>query len=326
MKFHKFLLTTLILVLITSVAVSSAAPENRPRDPPRGERPAGFAVNGFNSSTSNLEVTGDLFIDDGIVLTINVQSTRIVTRPNGDVIEPVRENEMTIILTQLVEFEDTTANGYSDDDVVVSTYLLNEDSLNDIEYGVEGDMIIYRVTSIDGVFEMVIELNQTNDLPHDWKWSVTIDYPYESTTSSIAMIHEYYMGRTYVPMHEQIQRGNMTGNTYTYQNRTMVNNASGIPLRFAWDDFAIVDGVEENVTATNVNDIFALSVVQGDIIDYDPNLGIDINDLTELDDYFATEFGSFFESLPTPTITTIAITFGVIAAISIVNILIKKRK
>ncbi len=326
MKFHKFILTTLLLVLITSVAVSSAAPDNRPRDSPRGERPAGIAVNGFNSSTSNLEVTGDLFIDDGIVLTINVQSTQTITRPDGEVIEPSRENEMTIILTQLVEFEDTTANGYSDDDVVVSTYLLNENSLNDVEYSVEDEMVLYRITSIDGVFKMVVEVNQTNDLPHDWKWSVTLDYPYESSTSSIAMIHEYYMERTYVRVREQVQMGNLTGNTFTYQNRTMVNNESGIPLRFAWDDYAVVDGVEENVTATTLNDVFALSVVQGDVIEYDPNLGIEIQDLVELDDYFAAEFGSFFESLPTPTITTLAITFGVIAAISIVNILIKKRK
>lgn len=326
MKFHKFILTTLLLVLITSVAVSSAAPDNRPRDNPRGEKPAGIAVNGFNSSTSNLEVTGDLFIDDGIVLTINVQSTQTITRPDGEVIEPSRENEMTIILTQLVEFEDTTANGYSDDDVVVSTYLLNENSLNDVEYSVEDEMVLYRITSIDGVFKMVVEVNQTNDLPHDWKWSVTLDYPYESSTSSIAMIHEYYMERTYVRVREQVQMGNLTGNTFTYQNRTMVNNESGIPLRFAWDDYAVVDGVEENVTATTLNDVFALSVVQGDVIEYDPNLGIEIQDLVELDDYFAAEFGSFFESLPTPTITTLAITFGVIAAISIVNILIKKRK
>ena len=325
MKFYKILLTTLLLVLVTSVAVSSAAPGNRPRDPPRGERPAGFAANGFNSSTSNIEVTGDLFIEDGIVLTINVQSTRTITRPDGEVFEPMRENTMTIILTQLVEFEDTTANGYSDDDVVVSTYLLNENSLNDIEYGVEGDMIIYRVTSTDGVFEMVIELNQTNDLPHDWKWSVTINYPYESSTSSIAMIHEYYIERSERMPFNRIQNGNMTGNTYTYQNRTMVNNASGIPLRFAWDDFAIVDGVEENVTATTLNNVFALSVVQGDVIDYDPNLGIEIQDLINLDALFESEFGSFFQSLPTPTITTLAITLGIIATISIVNILLKKR-
>jgi hypothetical protein len=262
-----------------------------------------FGDRNFEGMSENFNITGAIDIDNGIILSISVSPTsdmidNRISRSNEQGIYPNIsnfENTMSVNLSSLIEFEDKTGDGFTDDDTIISIYTLDEVSLNDVDYVVVDGLDTYSITSVDSVFTMIIEVNSTNDLPHDWKWSLVIEYPFSSNTSSLAMIHQI----------TALRRGNMMKPypKHSFSNHSLLNNDSAIPMRFAWDATASVDGGQEDITATTDGNIFSLSVIQGDLIDYDPSIGLDpqvIDDIeNEMYQLFNTE--DFVDTVNSPT-------------------------
>ncbi len=336
MKTNVFIITIgLMLLLLTSATSIDASPTDMPMHGP----------NGFNGESPELNITGSVNImNSGINLSITVQpgndfmknmhdqmdrqngdengehngmgnhgmGNRSEQQPpynsqqspmmNGSMDPDDFSNQMSILLYQLVEFVDVNNDGYNSSDPVISKYNLNITTLNKLDYSEKDNMGLYIITSKDNVFRMVIMVNLTNNVPHDWKWSVDINYPHTQSNTSIAMLHELQMNKRQVsspqyPMY------------YHYRNDSIMDHASPIKLRFKWDQYAFVDGINKTVEVNRVNNTLAISIPMGDNIEYDPNLGLEDTDfntlIAQIQSFISTNFA---DTILSPTAIGLTIT------------------
>ncbi|MHA2248953.1 MAG: hypothetical protein ACXAD7_01260 [Candidatus Kariarchaeaceae archaeon] len=307
-RIRKSLIPTLLLVLLGLIPLASSQGSMPPGHHEIPHRPDPdyrhhFGDRNFEGMSENFNVTGTIHINNGIILSISVSPTSdMVDKRMSQATEhgfypniSTFENTMSVNLSRLIEFEDTTGDGFTDDDTIMSLYSLNDINLNDVQNEVVDGLDTYTITSTDSVFTMIIEVNSTNDLPHDWKWSLVIEYPFSSSTSSLAMIHRI----------TALRSGNLMKPypKHSFSNHSLLNNDSAIPMRFAWDSTASVDGNEEDITATTDGSIFALSIIQGDLIDYDPSIGLNPQVIDDIENelYQLTHTKDFVDTVNSPT-------------------------
>ncbi|MCY3414228.1 MAG: hypothetical protein INQ03_21465 [Candidatus Heimdallarchaeota archaeon] len=327
----KLVLFSLIIIttglLLTSTVVAMPNGPNPPhRDPPRMRD--GCMIGG----SEYMNITGSIEINDGISITLSVS-------PTQEMIDHMKEknnmealdiddltNSINITLYELVEFEDINTPGLDVNDTIVSSYSLDDDTLGDVSFTEEDSIVRYDVSTLDGVFALNLVVNISNDLPHDWKWSTVLEYPYVSNTSSISMLHtvETSMGNKIDPHrhyhHHRPGDASVPENQVQYHNNSMHMNNSRIPILFSWDTTAMADGISIDVFATSFGETFAISMEQGDIIEYDPRISVDedsfMNIENELFELINDILGQFGLTVNSPT------TFGLLLAAGFVGIII----
>lgn len=328
-------------LLLLLVSGTSADPRDR-RRPPTHNAPM-MGDNGMIGGSEYMDITGSVIVGDGITISLTVQPTdemielmdeRMAEAPMDMPTRSIEDmtNTLNVTLYELVEFEDVNDNGYDANDTIVSSYTLDDSSLGDVTMDTVDEITTYTVESNDGVFTMIIEVNVTDNLPHDWKWSLLIEYPFESASSELAMVHEVVSSHTNMidSRHRYTNRarpGDMGFNPENYNrymNQSMVEQNSGIPIVFSWDSTAVVDGTDADIVATSFGDSFALSLPQGDIIDYDPRVSMDTDSYSTVENDLADLFGdlSFADIINSPTLVGLSIA---VISVAIIIILTKKR-
>ncbi|MHA2277069.1 MAG: hypothetical protein ACXAC2_14945, partial [Candidatus Kariarchaeaceae archaeon] len=208
-------------------------------------------------------------------------------------------NTMSISLTKLVEFEDVTKDGYTSDDLVISDYTLNSSTLGEIQFYSNNNSFTISSES-DDLFTMIVELNLENGIPYEWKWSIILNYPFTSQTSTLAMLHEINAGSSWMAdMHEENHMGDYN---LMFEDNHMQDNHQYLPMFFSWDKFAEVDGVTQNVTASVAENVFALSFAQGSSIYYDPKIGVEPTSIAEVDSILGSiDLPEFIDVINSPT-------------------------
>lgn len=283
MKTRRLLFGTAVILLLM---VGASAQRNNPR----GGHPMMGGHNGFERAGDHMNVVGNISTsDDGVTISLSVTPTQEALERRPDLPADF-SNQVNVTLYSLVEFEDNNSNGYDAGDMVISTYELNTNTLNALERSTSGDLELYTITSVDGIFKLTLEVNTTETSVIQWKWSVDISYSFTSTTSEIAMLHEVSatMGMAHMkraqPMHPPAHAERLNNQTMSYNN-------GHVPMFFRWISTAEVDGQEMNITATAADSFFAISIPQGDSIYYDPSVGVDIQTIENAEEILADEIG-----------------------------------
>lgn len=343
MNSRKLLLSIFFSSFLLLLLVSGSSADPRDRRMPPTHYPPMMRDTGMIGGSEYMDITGSVIVGDGITISLTVQpSDEMIERMDDHMADapmdmPERSiedmtNTLNVTLYELVEFEDVNDNGYDANDTIVSTYALDSSSLGDVNLETVDEITTYTVESKDDVFTMIIEVNVTDNLPHDWKWSLLIEYPFESSTSELAMVHEIVSTRTNMidSRHRYSHRarpGDMGFNPENYNrymNQSMFDQNSHIPIVFSWDSTAIVDGTDADIVATSFGDSFALSLPQGAIIDYDPRVSMDTDSYSIVENDLADLFGdlSFADIINSPTLIGLSIA---VISVAIVIILMKKR-
>lgn len=327
MQRSKVLSITLVSVLsLLMIASASADPRGRDRHRPG---PPMIGDHGMRGGSDYMNVEGDIFVDDGITISLTISPTdemRDRMHEDHDISVEDMTHSMNVTLYKLVEFEDEGSMGYDANDTVISSYALSSSNLGELQQTENGDMIVYEVSSDDGIFYLRVDVNVTDNLPHDWKWSLVINYPYVSNSSELAMLHtvENSFNDLIDPEHHYRPReppATFPDNHHQYHNNSMIAEHERIPIVFSWDTVAVVDDTTVDVIATSFADEFSLALPQGEVIEYDPKLSIDTSDVNSLEQYIANIFGDPFvgfigttlgDILGGPSILGILITSGII--------------
>ena len=327
-----FIFSLMFAVWLAWAPLASAQSGDMPnRDMPDRRPPVNrHHDHGFDGVSQAVNVSGTVTVEDAIILELTIQPTEEVIeriQQNRNVTLQDFQNQISVSLTELLEFEDLTNDGLTSDDTIIGGFALDSTNLNAVVMSENGDEVIYTITSIDNSFQMIIEIKSTDNMPHDWKWSLIIEYDYQSPTSSIAVLHDLTIGARRV-IRERF--GNFTEHPHEFETRMISETHPRLPMFFRWDQNATADGTEINVLATNFYGSLSLSFIQGETITYDPSIGVDQTSLDsadlELIDLFGVE--SVDELLdvifsPTPRGIGIAI---VLTSIIAITILIRKNK
>ena len=292
--------------------------------------------NGFEGFSDHMLIKGNISISNAITLTISVlpsdemqemMSDRHMGQGNSmDMMN--YNNTISLSLTKLVEFEDLTSDGYTADDIIISEYVLNKTSLNDVFLNDSGNVNKFTITSKnDDVFFMSIELNAENEVPYSWKWSLVLKFPFVSNSSRLAMLHDINSNFKSMEMHQNDEMEDHMGNSNgKYQNSHMSDNHRQLPMFFSWDDTAQVDNIDQKIIATSTDEIFSLSINQGSEIYYDPKIGVDPSDIVNINEILqGFNMEDFVDSINTPTLFGIIIGFSLLSGLAIMLILRKNK-
>ena len=289
------------------------------------EQDSRYMDGGFETRTEHMVVNGSLDVtDEGIVISLlmtpneesmqmmeerkgdmgddasgdshgNAPEERDMGRFMGDMSSPSSfQNQMNVTLYAIVEFEETGTAGFDAQDTLVSIYYLNSSTLNPIETDDNGS---YTVSSPDGVFRLDLGGNSSELGVLSWKWSVEINYPYVSNTSSVALLHDVQSMRGEMNMvgeRSMMDKGGKGGSmgdrgefrTEVLNNNTMMNYGEGAPMFLSWIETADVDGNSLPVVAS-AGDVFAIAIPHGSNIKYDPSIGVEASVVEDMDSSIA---------------------------------------
>lgn len=318
-------ITFVVLIAVTLLGLSMISPAlaQGPGMPGDGDHMGSGGMmdhSGFQDRSDHMEIDGTITVEDDITLTISVN-------PTDDMQDRMQDhhgdnhhmssdftNQLEVSLFSLVEYEDNTTNGYSSDDTIISEYVLDTTTLDQPVFFDTNNTYIIESSDTD-IFRMYIVLNtDDNQMPFAFKWSVDINYPFASTNSSIAMLHNFSNNEM---QHRYGELGEGETNRYYHQNH-MSDMHNQVPMFFRWDNTAMVDGYQVNVTATSVDDNFALSIPQGDQISYDPEIGADPNALANAENMLSNLFGGFLDTIKSPTVIGLILGFIALTTIGII--------
>ena len=361
------LICSAVLALLIVSAVSAedrnnAAREDREKSKYRHEK---VHDHGFHGKSGKANITGSLAVTEkGITLSL-------VANPNSDVTARANDNRkklseansiINITLYALVEYEDSDNNGYDSNNTVVSKYSLNSSTLNPLTHSSNDTHELYVVETEDGVFRMDIAVNKSSTAGIEWKWSVTLDYNFQSSSSSIAMLHDFESSDH--KMHEHKHKRNHSNDkrehegrtcectqakheegaedrkneettkeadkavdkqlpTHRYNNNSLIKRNGKVPFFFKWIKTAQVDGVTQNITATSNIETFAISIPQGEHIYYDPSIGVEQAGLEEYNSYLSS-VGETLHVVFSPMVITIFVAVALVVSITGVTFLRKR--
>jgi hypothetical protein len=92
------------------------------------------------------------------------------------------------------------------------------------------------------------------------------------------------------------------------------------PMFFKWDEYATVDGSNQTVVATLNDGEIALSMPQGDQIFYDPEVGVDVDTISSIDNFFNQyDLTDFLETVQSPTTLGLIIAAGLLVGTLVVS-------
>lgn len=299
---------------------------NHRMEPPRNRR----HDNGFDGANQAVNVSGTINVTDSINLSLTIKpSDEVIERMNsrGSMVVSDFQNVITVSLTQLVEYEDTTNDGLTDNDTIISTFNLNDENLQDIVISELDGETIYTITSEDGSFKMIIEINSTDNMPHDWKWSLEINYNFISDTSKLAVLHDIVIGRGNLIREEF---ASASAHPEAFDRRELSRSHPRAPMFFRWDQTAFADDQEIEVEATKYNESLSLSFLQGETINYDPSIGVDQESIESLDFELVNVFdletvNKFIDQLSTPTARGLIIGILFVSTITMATLISKSR-
>lgn len=265
---------------------------------------------GFESYTDHMKIDGEILITDSVKLVISAQPTEEMNEMMNDHMGSESEmmkysNMMTISMTKLVEFIDFTDNGYSEDDLFVSEFIMDQTTMESVELQSDINIPTFVINSI--VINITVEMLSENDSPHAFKWSIDINYPFVQNDTKIAILHEI----------ESSNMGNMMQGTDNmgdqgFDSNMMSDNNEFLPMFFSWDENYIVDGETQEVIPNLENNIFSLSFDQGSEILYDPQIGLNPEDIQSVNSIL-DKIGlvQFWETVKSPT--SLGIILGLLA-------------
>jgi len=322
MKPKLMMLLGITVMMLLTVSMISA--QNRPNSPnmPGGNQNH-VRHNGFEGLRGNMNITGEIYVEDAIYITLTAQPTeeaieRIQENRRGeDVTVEDLTNEISIAITELVEFIDNNNDGYDENDTVISSFALNDNTLDDPQM-VEGENSTeYTINAVDGSFTLLLYLNEGDGTLHTWKWSVEINYDFEQVDTNLAIIQQVTsnrrpLTRDYMNTREDVGPRIM--------DRELRDGHAIVPMFFKWDNTAIVDGLIKNVTASRAligdNFVIALSIPQGDSIFYDPEIGVEIATIDGAQSFIdqVTLLG-FVDTISSPTVIGIILASVLLLAV-----------
>ncbi len=343
MKTQKVFITSLFatVLLLSAMTVAGQGRDNPMRDhpgmpsdmpdTPKGHAPM-FGRQGYRGVGDHMTIEGNISIAESINISLTATPSTEMESMMEDHGMSGRHEEMehtmSVLITEIVEFRDLNGDGFTDDDVVVSSFTLNSSTLGEVQFTNESGIITYKVSTLDNsTFSLILEVNGSSPLPNEWKWSYEIDYPFTETSTKLAILHTIhtFQGNLVADQHrmDRIAR-------FTHMNNSqVVANHSMLPMLFTWDRTALVDEVETDVEATGNNGTIALAFQQGSSIFYDPKLTIEEETIQNFEQSLATLFSQdnfleFAETLGLPNLT--ALVSAGISVVLIASIILIKKK
>jgi hypothetical protein len=286
--------------------------------------------NGFDGVSQRVNISGTINITESINLALTIKPTdemlqRMSDRDGIDLSE--FQNIISVSLTQLVEYEDVADDGLTDDDLIVSTFNLSSDNLQDISINENNEETTYSIISNDASFEMIIEINSTDNVPHQWKWSLIMKYNYVSDSSKLAVLHDITIGRGNL-IREQF--ANASTHPDAFNKRELSRSHPQLPMFFRWDSSAFSNNLEIEVETTKYNNSLSLSFLQGETITYDPSIGTNLESIVSIDfdiiEIFNEEtINEFIDQISSPTRRGLVLAIIFISTIAIVTLIKKNR-
>lgn len=257
---------------------------------------------GFEAYSDHMRIEGEIQITDSVKFTISAQPTEEMNDMMNDHMGSSSDmmmysNMMTISLTKLIEFEDLTDNGYSEDDKQVSEFVMNQTTMNPVELQSDSDVSTFLINSKSNVINITVDMLTENNSPYAFKWSLDINYPFVQNNTKVAMLHEMdsvQMDNMMQDVTDMVEQG--------FNSNMMTDNDENLPMFFSWDEQYIVDGETRDIIPNLENNIFSISFNQGAGIVYDPQVGFDPEDIRDIDsilDNIGLE--QFWETVKTPT-------------------------
>ncbi|MFV2016246.1 MAG: hypothetical protein ACC656_12505, partial [Candidatus Heimdallarchaeota archaeon] len=266
---------------------------------------------GFEGYSKHMKINGTIVVTDSVKLTISAEPTEEMRARMNDHMSSqsgmmAYSNMMTISITKLVEFVDATANGYSEDDLLVSEFVMNETTMNPVEIQTNADNSTFIINSKSNVINISVEMLSENNSPYAFKWSLGINYPFMQNDTRIAVLHEMDSPNMADMMSGMDQMANQG-----FVSNMMTDNNENLPMFFSWDENYVVDGETKEVSANLEKNIFSLSFDQGAEIIYDPQLGFNPQDIRSVDNLLGNiGLDQFWQTVKSPT--SLGIVLGVL--------------
>lgn len=308
MKINKFFLLSLSLIFLLAISLTTAHNgDDNTTDQPGSTIPDMNVNNhGLYGNSEYMDIAAEISVNDYILVSLSVlpsEEMQNIMQENMDD-EEISEmyqymNKMDVKIFRLVEFIDVDNNGYSADDTEVSEYILNNETLKQPTLAISSDMVSYEIESDNSsIFKMTLDVYSEDQMPFRMKWSYNISYPFTQFNTTLAIIHEVESMNQNMfneGMNSEMGNGGIDGHSGDYmdghRDSTTDDHSSGMMMDdhedfamvFSWDDTAVVDGIEKNVTSTDFEDNFILSIPQGSNIFYDPQVSMDLDTMSNVD-------------------------------------------
>lgn len=274
------------------------------------------SYNSFQGHSRAMVIEGEINIIDSIELVLTISPVK-QSMMNHDMMAKYH-NEMKVIVSKLVEFEDLTSDGFTDDDLILSTFNLNNDELKEVEVIELNGITTFIIKSkVPDVIDIAIEVNKYEDIPVAFKWSYEMQYPFASNRSNLAIIHS-------LEQNTQTMMDMMNNNHMGQSNLIMSDNHEFLPMQFSWDNLAKIDSIDTEISVDVINDQFVLSFPFGNQISYDPRIQLDPSDISDIDRILSDLIGINLDLLR-PQQHAILMGFVGIFAIFITGLILEKR-
>ncbi len=338
MKINKFFLLSISLIFLLTISLTTAhnGDDNTTNQPGSSIPDMNVNHHGLYGNAEYMDIAAEISVNYYILVSLSVlpseemQDMMQENMNEEDILEMYQYmNKMDVKIFKLVEFIDVDNNGYSVEDTEVSEYILNNETLKQPTMTISGDMIKYQIESENSsIFKMTLDMYSQDQMPFRMKWSYEINYPFTQSNTTLAIIHEVdsmNQNMFHEEMNSEMTNGGMGGHSGDYmdghRDGTTDDHLSGMmmddheefPMMFSWDDTAIVDGIETNVTSTDFEDNFILSIPQGSEIFYDPQVSIDLDTMSSVD----MDIGNMITGYLNYSVILPIIAFGITALIII---------
>lgn len=273
-------------------------------------------ANSFQGHSEAMVINGEINMIDAIELILSI-SPEEQSMMYHDMMATY-DNEMRVIISELVEFEDLNFDGFTDDDLILSTFKLNDDNLEEVEVLEANGITYFTIKSkVADIIDITIEVNKYEEIPVAIKWSYEMNYPFTSNLSNLAIIHS-------LAENSQTMMDMMTNNHMGQNNLFMSDNHEFLPMSFSWDNSAIVDDVQTDISIDGIDNQFVITFPFGIHISYDPMIQLDPSNISEVDKILSNLSELKFDLLK-PQQQSIIMAFVGIFAIFTTGLILDKR-
>lgn len=244
----------------------------------------GDNIDPITISSNTFQGHSNAMVIDGVINVVDTIELSLSIGPNDhDMMDQDMmsryNNEMKVSISELIEFEDLTNDGLSNDDLIISSFKLNNINLNQPQVNTINGITSFVFQSIESdIFAMTVEVKIYEETPFAFKWSYDIEFPFVSNSSNLAILHSLEENtQTMMDMMNNNHMGPIL-------EGMMSDNHENLPMVFTWDGSAIIDDVETDIISGVLNDDFVLSFPTGNQISYDPLIQFDPSDISKIDD------------------------------------------
>lgn len=238
----------------------------------------------FIAYSGNMMIYGVLDVEDSITIKLSVKPQENIDLETDQILPYY--NDMEIKLHKIIEYEDLNNDGLTVDDKILGITTLNSSFMDSFIHSDTDSGIIFKLPSIDSTFVVTVEVKTSNGVPVAFKWSYDLNCDLSSNSASIAVTHE------------NVNNQNIMNKLIEDQNGDSINDQHNfLPMTFSLDNFAIIDGINQKITRSTIDEMLVINFQHGSKISYDPSISVNIKDLYVVNDIINNLLGNnvFFQ-------------------------------